>query len=1235
MSKRSSDDDIKNKTQGQGVHDHGTPGDDVLSGGPGDDRLDGGKGDDLLLGESGNDRLHGGKGDDVLEGEAGHDRLDGGKGDDRLDGGAGNDRLDGGQGDDEFDGGAGNDRLDGGQGDDRLDGGEGNDWLAGGAGSDRLLGGAGNDVLLGDDGRSGWGGWCWPYKPAGHADYIDGGAGSDLVVGGRGNDLANYAFAENLGARDAYYGGRGFDTLRLTLTHGEAQLASVQQDVDDFQAWLAHNANPLRDFGCSFHFQSSQLDVNGFEALEVVLVNTAPLAGDDAGETDEDTPLSVAAGGVLANDSDADHLDVLAVVDCDDFSVLGAAVVVNADGSYVYDPSAAPGLQALAAGESALDSFGYTVADLAGATATARVEITVTGVNDAPVAADDEASTDEDTVLTTIAVLANDSDIEGDALAIDAFDARSALGAAISLSADGTFSYDPTAAAALQQLNLGQSDVDSFTYRVSDGHGGFASATVHVTVSGVSDGLFTEESDLVDFAAVVGGLYDPESLYDALGGSDLVWLPTDAAAATAAGYDPTRVFSGGAGDDMIIGGALVDRIAGGADNDALNGRGGDDLLDGDEGVADVAVYDGARSGYRVMRSGAAIVVSDLNPGDGNDGSDTLQDIELLSFLDAIANLLAGSDADETIAGTETVDYLLASRGNDSIDAGAGDDVVVWSPGDGDDAVNGGEGNDELVVNLPAGAANSVTVTANTDGTVTVAGAGGDSFTLALDDIETLTILGEDGDDVITIGDLSGTDIADTTVFAEGGDGHDLIVAAELDKRLVADGGDGDDEIVGGAAADRLSGGAGNDVIRGNGGDDEVLGGEDTDAFVLSGPRADYTVVTDPAGTTSVHDRNLSNGDEGTDTLVGVGILRFADGDFLIDGKSGGGSTQVIASVAPGTALDYFIRFQGLAGDAEQWLHLEGFSLELLNAFDAGSGSGGAGAGRARAEDVALRLGSSDAVVELSKALVSGKALENVEVEVYRAGKAQQLIDEYQFKQVFMTELDTSGDSDATVNDLQFVFGQFSHAHVDYDATGVKQGEVRTGWDFQTNKAFDAGSASAQALKAQGEGLSTEVDLDYYVRFDGAQGWLKLEAFQMGLENSATIGSGSGGAGAGRASAEEVSLVLGGSGEIVELAEALLKGAALENVEIEAYRPGAGKDAQLVDEYWFEQAFITRVAEQDAATNEVSFAFGKFSHAHVDHDAKGGTDAGVSAGWDFIQNKAFDHGAPDADIDFLL
>ena len=187
-------------------------------------------------------------------------------------------------------------------------------------------------------------------------------------------------------------------------------------------------------------------------------VNDPPTALNDAANTDEDTPVTLA---VLANDADVDG-DALVV------SAVGSAAhgAVTTDGATVtYTPNL---------GFAGSDSFAYTVSDPSGATASAQVNVTVQAVNTPPAAANDAAVTDEDTPVT-VAVLANDTDGDGDALTVTAAGPASNG----STATDGvTVSYTP---------NANFHGVDTFTYGISDGQGGAASAQVVVTVNPVND----------------------------------------------------------------------------------------------------------------------------------------------------------------------------------------------------------------------------------------------------------------------------------------------------------------------------------------------------------------------------------------------------------------------------------------------------------------------------------------------------------------------------------------------------------------------------------------------------------------------------------------------------------------------------------------------------------------------------------------------------------------------------
>ena len=137
----------------------------------------------------------------------------------------------------------------------------------------------------------------------------------------------------------------------------------------------------------------------GLVSLTVTPVNDAPLAvDDDAGSTAEDTPKQISAASLLANDSDADGntLSVSAV----SATANTHGTVSLAAGTITYTP---------AANYNGPASFKYTLSDGQGGSDTGLVSLTVTPVNDAPVAVDDQASVAEDSSGNAIAVLANDS----------------------------------------------------------------------------------------------------------------------------------------------------------------------------------------------------------------------------------------------------------------------------------------------------------------------------------------------------------------------------------------------------------------------------------------------------------------------------------------------------------------------------------------------------------------------------------------------------------------------------------------------------------------------------------------------------------------------------------------------------------------------------------------------------------------------------------------------------------
>ncbi|MCG8406610.1 MAG: tandem-95 repeat protein [Phycisphaerales bacterium] len=210
-------------------------------------------------------------------------------------------------------------------------------------------------------------------------------------------------------------------------------------------------------------------------SITIGAVNDAPVAGDDAAVTDEDTSVSV---DVLANDSDIDgSLDPSSVAVTSGPSD-GSVSINTITGEITYLPDSH---------FNGMDSFTYEVCDtgtpLPGQCDSASVSITVNAVNDPPLAVDDDMEmTNEDTAVV-IDVLANDSDVDGN------LDPGSVViivepdhGTALVNAATGEVEYVP---------DPDFSGIDMFTYEVCDDGTPLPSecdaAVVTVTVKAVND----------------------------------------------------------------------------------------------------------------------------------------------------------------------------------------------------------------------------------------------------------------------------------------------------------------------------------------------------------------------------------------------------------------------------------------------------------------------------------------------------------------------------------------------------------------------------------------------------------------------------------------------------------------------------------------------------------------------------------------------------------------------------
>ncbi len=281
----------------------------------------------------------------------------------------------------------------------------------------------------------------------------------------------------------------------------------------------------------SFSFKASDGSLSSNTAtvsLTVTAVNDAPTAAASSASGAEDTAIS---GQVSATDVDSATLTYAVST-----GPQHGSLVLNANGSYQYTP---------VANYNGADSFSFTASDGSLTSIPASVSLTVTPVNDPPVANTDSASVTTGSSLSfpVATLLANDTDVDGNVLTVTGVAMGANPHGTVQL-VNGVVTYTPTA---------GYTGADSFTYYVSDGViASPVAGTVNVSVT-TATSTYTSGSagpDVFDFSTRTG----------------------------------PQLIAGNDGDDTITGGMAADTINGGVGNDVLRGGPGGDALTGGTGA---------------------------------------------------------------------------------------------------------------------------------------------------------------------------------------------------------------------------------------------------------------------------------------------------------------------------------------------------------------------------------------------------------------------------------------------------------------------------------------------------------------------------------------------------------------------------------------------------------------------------------------------------------------------------
>jgi hypothetical protein len=231
------------------------------------------------------------------------------------------------------------------------------------------------------------------------------------------------------------------------------------------------------------------------------------------------------------------------------------------------------------------------------------------------------------------------------------------------------------------------------------------------------------------------------------------------------------------------------------------------LESGQAAILQIDVGDDGSADFSFDRSKVARIA--VNARAGNDA--VRIDESNGSFTDTTPTAIAGGAGNDTIAGGKGVEALLGGDGNDSIDGnggndvarlGAGDDTFIWDPGDGSDTLEGQNGTDTMLFN-GANASEQVDLSANgnrlkffrTQANITMDTAG----------VERVVFNALGGADVVTVNDLTGTDVSLVDVDLAGTLGG-AVGDGQAD-RVIVNGTNGNDaiDVSGNAQAVKVSG----------------------------------------------------------------------------------------------------------------------------------------------------------------------------------------------------------------------------------------------------------------------------------------------------------------------------------------------------------------------------------------------------------------------------------------------
>ncbi|HEX4441952.1 MAG TPA: VCBS domain-containing protein [Galbitalea sp.] len=218
-----------------------------------------------------------------------------------------------------------------------------------------------------------------------------------------------------------------------------------------------------------------------------------PIARADANTVTANTAPNPVDGNVLTNDSDPDGFAIHVTNGGGSIAMTFGTLSLGSNGTYSYTlNNAIPAVNDLLVGHTLTDVYHYAIADTQGGTASTTLTITIDGSNHNPVANPDVNAMDADATPDTITgnVLANDTDADGDPLAVTTLSAMVGTYGALLIANSGAYTYELNETnTTVENEPIGSSLTDTFTYSISDGRGGTSSSTVTITINGTFENI--------------------------------------------------------------------------------------------------------------------------------------------------------------------------------------------------------------------------------------------------------------------------------------------------------------------------------------------------------------------------------------------------------------------------------------------------------------------------------------------------------------------------------------------------------------------------------------------------------------------------------------------------------------------------------------------------------------------------------------------------------------------------